>query len=96
MDKRFRKSLSIALAMAMALTLGACGAKRQDEASDTQVEVSDTKVAADAETSVYEGTLLTAHDQHVVIAGEEGDIEFVTNDSTLYKAGEEGQMYLDD
>lgn len=96
MDKRFRKSLSIALAMAMALTLGACGAKRQEEASGTQVEVSDTKVAADVETSVYEGTLLTAHDQHVVIAGEEGDIEFVTNDSTLYKAGEEGQMYLDD
>ncbi len=96
MDKKLRKSLSIALAMAMALALGACGAKRQDGAGGTQVEVSDTKVAADVETSVYEGTLLTAHDQHVVIAGEEGDVEFVTNDSTLYRAGEEGQMYLDD
>ncbi len=99
MDKKLRNLFSIALAMTIAVSLGACGAKKQDEAANTQTEAetSTTKVASeDAETSVYEGTLLTAYDQHVVIAGEEGDVEFVTNDNTLYKAGEEGQMYLDD
>jgi hypothetical protein len=95
-----RKSLSGALAGALALTLslalGACGGQQQTQDSGSaKPEVSDTK-AAEYETSEYEGTLLTAYDRQIVLAGESGDMEFVTDDNTTYDTGDMGQMYLDD
>lgn len=93
MGRMLRNALSFSLALACAITVGGCGAKKESETADT----STTQVAvSDISTSVYEGTLLTAYDQKVVITGEEGDVEFVTNEKTKYKTGVEGEMYLDD
>ena len=93
MGRMLRNALSLSLALACAITVGGCGAKKESETADT----STTQVAvSDISTSVYEGTLLTAYDQKVVITGEEGDVEFVTNEKTKYKTGVEGEMYLDD
>jgi len=93
MGRKLRGALSIALALSTTLAMGACGSKQQGNANETstgEVQV------AEAKTSVYEGTLLTAYDRKVVLSGADGDMEFVTSDATLYKTGDEGQMYLDD
>ena len=92
MRSTVKGALSVALALATTLSMGACQAKQQDSGDTTtnQAAVSDAQIVE------YEGTLLTAYDQKVVISGEEGDMEFATSDETLYKTGSEGQMYLDD
>lgn len=88
MSKALRNSLSVVLVLMMALVLGACKAKEKEEPASNKTPVYDT--------NEYEGTLLTAYKQAVVISGEQGDMEFVTNDETLYKTGDMDQMYLDD
>ena len=92
MGKTLNGTLSIALALTSALTVGACAAKNQGDSGATagKTEISDVK------TIEYQGTLLSAYGQKVVIAGDNGDMEFETSEATLYKTGEEGQMYLDD
>ena len=88
MSRALRKSLSVALVLMMALVLGACKAKEKEEPASSKTPVYDT--------NEYEGALLTAYKQAVVISGEQGDMEFVTNDETLYKTGDMDQMFLDD
>ncbi|MBQ3267122.1 MAG: hypothetical protein IJH08_04325, partial [Atopobiaceae bacterium] len=94
MHRGLRVSMCIALAISTALALGACD-KPKDEPFDNEPieEATDEGVV---ETSEYEGTLLVAHEQRIVLAGDQGDMEFVTSADTLYDMGDYGAMYLDD
>ncbi|MDO4533265.1 MAG: hypothetical protein Q4C36_06040, partial [Coriobacteriia bacterium] len=46
-----------------------------------------------AEVSEYTGTLVTAYQNQMVLAGDNGDMEFVTSENTKYNMD---TMYLDD
>jgi len=88
-------SLGVAMAVSVALALGACGKPSEPPVEPTPAEEAETP-EAEVEASEYEGTLLTAYEQKVVVTGDQGDLEFTTSSGTLYDMGDYGQMYLDD
>ena len=99
MKRRLGISLTLTLALIATPVLGACQKKESADANGTAVEVSESEPqeqAAEVETSEYEGTLFSAYQGKLVIAGEEGDLELVTGADTVYDTADLGEMYLDD
>ena len=86
MKRKLQVAFAAMLALAMSLALGACAA--QEATQDTAQET--------ATSEEYTGTLALAVQHELVIAGSEGDMDFVTDENTVYNMGDLGQMYLDD
>ena len=85
------------MAISTALALGACNKPKDEPKEDEPIEeTTNEEIADEVEASEYEGTLLVAHEQRIVLAGDQGDMEFVTSADTLYDMGDYGAMYLDD
>ena len=94
MKKKLSLVVPLILALATVLALGACGGAQPQKADDGKAKTETTQ--AKVETGTYEGTLLTAYKNQMVLSGKDGDMEFQTDKKTVYKMGDVDAMYLDD
>ena len=93
MKRRITIALLAVFALAIASMLGACGSNGKSANEAASSEAASSSAAASNE---YSGELVIAYQHELVLSGEDGEMEFVTDEDTVYNMGDVGAMYLDD
>ena len=93
MKKQLGAVFALALALAMAAALGACAST---DNSNSSASGSPAAQEQSLDTGVYEGTLVMASQNELVVSGSQGDTQFTTSKDTIYDLGDLDEIFLDD